>query len=161
MNDWTQIIRDHEKTVFGTAWRILGHVQDTEDVVQEVYLSAHRLYRTEKVHHWGALLRKLATCRALDRLRRRRHTLPLDGSEPAGPADGPEEALLEQELLDRLRHAVGQLQGREAEVFCLHYFEQLPGDQIADVLETSRGAVANALYKARSRLETLFTSQWR
>lgn len=161
MNDWKQIIDAHEKIVFGTAWRILGHVQDTEDVVQEVYLSAHRLYRTQEVRHWGALLRKLATCRALDRLRRRRHTVPLDGSEPAGVADGPEEAALEQELIDRLRAAIGQLPAREGEVFCLHHFEDLNADKIAEVLDTSRGAVANALYKARARLATLFISQWR
>ena len=32
MTDWDRIVREHGPMVFGTAWRILGHVADTEDV---------------------------------------------------------------------------------------------------------------------------------
>lgn len=161
MSDWKQIVRDHEKMIFGTAWRILGHVQDTEDAVQDVYLQAHSLFGKQKVRHWPALLRRLATCRALDRLRRRRATIPLDDAVLPGREDSPEELLAEQELVERLREVIAQLPEREGEVFCLHYFEQMPFERIAEVLDISRGAVATALYRARERLETLITSQWR
>lgn len=155
MIDWARLVREHESMIFGTAWRILGHVQDTEDAVQEVYLQAHRLHRDGRVHHWAPLLRRLAACRALDRLRRRRPTSPLDGLALAAAADAPEQAALQQELADRLRQAVAQLADREAEVFCLHHFEDLTNEQIAQVLDLRPGAVANALYKARLRLQTL------
>src|SRR3954447_6381089 len=79
VTDWDRIVREHGPLVFGTAWRILGHAADAEDVVQDVFLQVHRLEQVRPVRCWVALLRRLATCRALDRLRQRRATVPLDG----------------------------------------------------------------------------------
>jgi RNA polymerase sigma-70 factor (ECF subfamily) len=107
------------------------------------------------VRHWGGLLRRLAACRALDRLRRRKTTAPLDGLSLTDGAAGPEASLLQQELSERLRQALAQLPGREAEVFCLRYFDELSYQQIADALTIRVGAVAAALHKARARLEPL------
>lgn len=154
MTDWDRIVRDHGRTVFATAWRILGHTADTEDVVQEVFLQAHQMSQAETVRCWEALLRRLATCRALDRLRQRRLTVPLEGLSVAGAVtEEPEAAVMERELAERLRQALTQLPNREATVFCLRYFDDLPYEQIAQSLGISTGAVATALHKARARLE--------
>lgn len=155
MTDWDRIVREHGRTVFATAWRILGHAADTEDVVQEVFLQAHQMQLTEEVRCWEALLRRLATCRALDRLRQRRPTVSLDGVIVPSTADDPEALALEKELAARLRQAVALLPRREAAVFCLRYFDDLPYDEIARSLQISPGAVATALHKARARLESL------
>jgi RNA polymerase sigma-70 factor (ECF subfamily) len=155
VTDWDRIVRDYGPMVFGTAWRILGHAADTEDVVQDVFLQVHQLQRTRPVRHWGGLLRRLAACRALDRLRQRKTTAPLNGLCLADGAHGPEASLLHQELSDRLRQALAQLPRREAEVFCLRYFDELSYQQIADALSIRVGAVATALHKARARLEAL------
>ncbi len=155
MNDWDRIVRDYGPMVFGTAWRILGHAADTEDVVQEVFLQIHQMQRTRTVRHWGGLLRRLAACRALDRLRQRKTTASLNGLSVTDSADGPEAALIHRELSERFRQAVAQLPGREAEVFCLRYFDELSYQQIADALSIRIGAVATALHKARTRLEAL------
>jgi RNA polymerase sigma-70 factor (ECF subfamily) len=157
VTDWDRLVREHGPVVFGTAWRILGHVADTEDVVQEVFLEAHRLRQTQPVKHWGALLRRLAAYRALDRLRQRKSFVSLTDVNLEGSDPGPEEAAMERELADRLREAIAQLAQREAEVFCLRYFEELSYQQIATTLDISSGAVAVALHKARAKLEALLT----
>jgi RNA polymerase sigma-70 factor (ECF subfamily) len=157
MTDWDGIVREHAPRVFGTAWRILGHAADAEDVVQEVFLQAHQLQRMRPVRSWGGFLRRLAACRALDRLRQRRPALALDGLDPPGGTDGPEEAAMERELRDRLREALAQLPERESEVFCLRYFEDLSNPEIAELLFITPGAVATALSKARTRLESLLS----
>ena len=157
MTDWNRIVREHGPMVFGTAWRVLGHAADTEDVVQEVFLEAHRLRQTQPVRHWAGLLRRLATYRALDRLRQRKTTLPLDGLSLLSSGDGPEAEAIGRELAERLRQAVAQLPEREGTVFCFRYFEDLTYHQIADILDISSGAVATALHKARARLEDLLT----
>jgi RNA polymerase sigma-70 factor (ECF subfamily) len=155
VTDWDRIVREHGSVVFATAWRILGHAADTEDVVQEVFLQAHQMQQTEAVRCWEALLRRLAACRALDRLRQRRNTVPLEGLTLLSRADGPEAVAVERELAVRLRQAIARLPRREATVFCLRYFDDLPYEQIADTLQISVGAVATALHKARTRLESL------
>jgi RNA polymerase sigma-70 factor (ECF subfamily) len=109
----------------------------------------------EEVRCWEALLRRLAACRALDRLRQRRATVPLDGLSLAGSADSPEAVAIERELSARLRVAIAQLPRREATVFCLRYFEDLSYEQIAESLSIRVGAVATALHKARARLESI------
>ena len=155
MADWDRIVREQGPLVYRTAWRILGHAADTEDVVQEVFLQAHLFVQTRPVRHWSGLLRRLAACRALDRLRQRRSAVSLDGLELASNGETPDEAAVSRELADRLRQAIGELPPREAEVFCLRYFDDLPYQEIADTLSISSGAVAMALHKARAKLEAL------
>jgi RNA polymerase sigma-70 factor (ECF subfamily) len=155
VTDWDRIVREQGPGVFATAWRILGHAADTEDVVQEVFLQVHCLQQEHRVRCWGGLLRRLATCRALDRLRQRKRTVPLDGLALVSPAGGPEEEAVEHELAERLRAVLAQLPPREGEVFCLRYFDDLSYEQIADTLGMRSGAVGVALHKARARLETL------
>jgi RNA polymerase sigma-70 factor (ECF subfamily) len=159
VTDWDRIVREHGPTVFATAWRILGHAADTEDVVQEVFLQAHQMQQVQVVRCWEALLRRLASCRALDRLRQRRNTIPLDGLSLPSRADGPETAAIGNELAIRLRQALVHLPQREASVFCLRYFDDLSYEQIAEALQISIGAVATALHKARSRLESLLLEE--
>lgn len=153
---WDQIVREQGPMVFGLAWRILGHAADAEDVVQDVFLQAHQMQRVRPIDCWPALLRRLAACRALDRLRKRRATVPLDGLALAAAGDSPDAPLIERELLERLRQAVAELPEREASVFCLRYFEDLSNQRIAKTLNIRTGAVAVALHKARARLEPLF-----
>lgn len=155
MVDWDRIVREHGPVVFATAWRILGHAADTEDVVQEVFLQAHQMQQAQEVRCWEALLRRLAACRALDRLRQRRNMVSLEGMSIPTTLDDPEAVAVGRELAGRLRLAVAQLPRREATVFCLRYFDDLSYEQIADTLQISPGAVATALHKARARLEAL------
>src|SRR5438445_12450043 len=108
MTDWDRIVREHGPMVFGTAWRVLGHVADCEDVVQDVFLEAHRLQRLQTIRNWGGLLRRLATYRALDRLRQRKEWHSLNGAAAAA-AEGPEAAAIRNELAERLRQVLAQL----------------------------------------------------
>lgn len=155
MTSWEQIVENYGRMVFQTAWRILGHQADTEDVVQEVFLEVYRLRARLTVQSWPGLLRRIATCRALDRLRQRKPIASLNGYSLLSPADDPEQAAIGEELKQRLRDAIAQLPAREAGVFCLRYFEELTNAEIAQALNISPGAVGVALHKARARLEVL------
>jgi RNA polymerase sigma-70 factor (ECF subfamily) len=157
VTDWDRLVREHGASVFAAAWRVLGHAADAEDVVQEVFLEAYRLWSTRPVRSWAALLRRLATCRAVDRLRQRKFFVSMDGLNLVGSDPGPEERALEHELAGRLREAITQLTEREATVFCQRYFEDQSYQEIGDSLGITAGAVAAALHKARTRLEGLLT----
>jgi RNA polymerase sigma-70 factor (ECF subfamily) len=143
---------------FRTAWRLLGHAADTEDVVQEALMDAFRLHVGQTVQNWGALLRQLATRRAIDRLRKRRAAVlvPLGNLEVTAPeSQQPESVAAERELAERLRWAIAELPDREASVFSLRYFGEMANDEIAQALGISTDAVGVALHKARKRLKEL------
>lgn len=155
-DDWDQIVRDHGRMVFSTAWRILGHAADAEDVVQEVFIEAIHVSQTQEIRHWGGLLRRLATCRALDRLRQRRTCQSIDGMALPATSDGPEDVAIGRETADHLREAIAHLPEREATVFCMRYFDDLSYQRIAEILNIRLGAVSAALHKARGKLESVF-----
>jgi RNA polymerase sigma-70 factor (ECF subfamily) len=143
---------------FRTAWRILGHAADTEDVVQESLLEAFEVHNAQAVANWGGLLRRIATYRALDALRRRRPE-PLDPAPLADPGAPPDAAVIEHELHERLRAAIAGLPPREGEVFAMRYFGEMSNSEIAESLGIPTGAVAVALHKARGKLEMLFVTE--
>ena len=162
--DWELIVRTHGPMAFDTAWRLLGHAADTEDVVQEALLDAFRLHQRQPVANWGGLLRQLATRRAIDRLRKRCMVDPLPpkspGAERTSPVNlQPESSAIEQELADRLRLCVAELPDREATVFSLYYFGEMTNRHIADSLGISTDAVGVALHKARKKLKTMLGLQ--
>ena len=154
-SDWERIVREHGPMVFTTAKRVLGQSAEAEDVAQDVLLEAFRLNQTQPVRSWGGFLRRLATCRALDRLRVQKKSISLNGMDVKDYGHGPDQAAIAKELAGRLRQALAQLPRREGEVFCLRYFEDLSYQQIGEILGTLPGAVAQALHKARARLEEL------
>jgi RNA polymerase sigma-70 factor (ECF subfamily) len=153
--EWDQLVREHGSMVFRTAWRIVGNAADAEDITQEVFLEAHRLRARQAIGNWGGLLRRLSTCRSIDRLRERKNVLTCDAEQFAAASSDPAEAAIEKELAERLRLAITQLPRREAEVFCLRFFEGLGNEQIATALQIGAGAVGVALHKARTKLEAL------
>lgn len=140
---------------FDTAWRLLGHVADAEDVVQESLLDAFKLHGRQTVDNWGGLLRQLATRRAIDRLRQRRSTETLANEPAISEVNQPESMAIERELAARLRSAVAELPDREASVFSLRYFGELTNPEIATALGISTDAVGVALHKARGKLKRL------
>ena len=156
MTDWLALVREHTPMAFRTAWRILGHLQDTEDVVQEALLEVFRAHCHGKVHNWGAFVRVTATCRALDRLRRRRRSESLP-DVPSPGHESPERVAEAKELAQWLRSAVAALPPRQAEVFSLCYFGELSNAEIASALNITNDAVAVALHKARASIASKHT----
>jgi RNA polymerase sigma-70 factor (ECF subfamily) len=155
VTNWSSIVRSYGPVAFDTAWRLLGNVADAEDVVQETLLDAFRMHAREDIDNWGGLLRRLATRRAIDRLRRRRKSEVAPHEPLAGVSDQPESAAIERELADRLRRAIAELPDREASVFSLRYFGELTNPEIALALSISPTAVGVALHKARAKLKQM------
>ena len=162
--DWESIVQTHGPMAFDTAWRLLGHVADTEDVVQEAFLDAFQLHGRQPVGNWGGLLRHLAARRAVDRLRKRRVVAPLPPEAvtselAASESEQPESVAAEWELADRLRWAMAELSDHEARVFSLRYLGEMTNSEIAETLGISTDAVGVALHKARKRLKALLGLQ--
>src|SRR5690349_19158063 len=108
--DWEQLVREFGPAVFAAAWRVLGHAADTEDVVQDVFAEAYRLYRDATVRNWPGLLVRISTCRALDRLRKSEKAAaePLTNEE-AATEPSPDSEAMAGELAVRLRAALATL----------------------------------------------------
>jgi RNA polymerase sigma-70 factor (ECF subfamily) len=149
--DWSWIVQTHGGRVFGVAMRILGSVQDAEDVSQDVFLEACEIYSAGAVQSWAGLLVRLATLRSLDLRRRHRPTAELFERDCTASSD-PAARLIRNELAESLSSAVIRLPDKQATVFIMSCYEEMARDEIAGVLRISPEAVSTLLYKARQRL---------
>jgi RNA polymerase sigma-70 factor, ECF subfamily len=160
VTDLKTIVDQHGQLVWTTVWRLLGNPADALDAYQETFLEAVKVARREPVRDWCALLRHLATARALDLLRarcRQRNRTDVLGDPHAlvsREADPSEEAEA-NELAERLRAALTQLPHEQAEVFCLSCLDKLSYREIAGRLKLTTSAVGVLLHRARQRLRDL------
>jgi RNA polymerase sigma-70 factor (ECF subfamily) len=104
-------------------------------------------------------LQRLATARAVDRvrqrLRRRRREEPADLALAAGTNHAPAERVEAEELAAALRWGLAQLPARQAEAFCLHELGDWSCQDIADQLGISANAAGAILHRARQKLQEL------
>ena len=161
MPDWQEILSRDGPPAWRAAYRITGNRADADDCLQQALFGALELARRAPIRHWGALLRRLATARALDRLRERcrRPGGPMADWDALECAPAPASRDLEEaELAERLRNALGRISARQAEVFSLHCLEGLTYEEIAGQLGVSVAAVGVHLHRARERLRELVSS---
>jgi RNA polymerase sigma-70 factor (ECF subfamily) len=156
MTDWSQVVEEHGGVVWRTAYRLLGNEADAADCFQRTFVSALELSRKEAVRHWPALLRRLATARALEQLRRRHRVGRRWTALPEGCADrrtpGPAQAAAARELAGDLRQALAELDPVQAEVFCLACLEDLPYREVAGHLGVTVNHVGVLLHRAKAFL---------
>ena len=160
-------------------YRILGSLQDAEDLLQETLLAAWRgLEHFEGRASLRAWLYRIATNRCLNMLRdrgRRPQEAPLmaDPPEPTRRTDpiwlepypdalfeGVADTSSAPEARYEMREAVGlafvaalqQLPPRQRAVLVLHDVLGFKNAEVADMLETSHASVKGALQRARATL---------
>jgi RNA polymerase sigma-70 factor (ECF subfamily) len=160
MVNWDLIVSREGPAVWRTLHRLLGDRADAEDCFQETFLAALSVWKREAVEHPRALLNRMATTRALDRLRQRyRHNARISGgAEPdelSSRGAMPEQLAEASELSERLRKAISTLPEKQAQAFCLYYLEGWDYQQIAGHQEGTVNAVGVLLHRARHRLREL------
>jgi RNA polymerase sigma-70 factor (ECF subfamily) len=157
VHDWQAIVKDYGPTVWQTAYRLLGNHADTADCFQDTFLAAFEFAQAQPVRNLPGLLVRLATTRAIDRLRQRSRQQHYsaegqDGTETVGRGPDPAGHAQVQELAGQLREAIGRLPPQEASVFCLRYLNDMSYRQIARELKIGINVVGVALYRAKAKL---------
>ncbi|UCG57518.1 MAG: sigma-70 family RNA polymerase sigma factor [Phycisphaerales bacterium] len=161
--NWQVIIEEHGPIVWQTAYRLLGNHAETADCFQETFLCALDVSQRQRVRNFPALLVRLATTRAIDRLRER---LRRSRHEPgfveratvrrANPS--PDRQAQLNELATTLRDALAELPSQEAKAFCLRYLNDMSYRQIARELHIKTNAAGVLLHRAKAKLRGLLDS---
>jgi RNA polymerase sigma-70 factor, ECF subfamily len=159
-----ELIEAHQQRIVATVTKMLGDDCDAEDVAQQVFIrvwkSAPRYEATAKFTTW---LYKITRNLVFNELRRRqRHptqsldAAPEEGHRPLQTADGatraPDETLLDDELQNAIQRAIEQLPEVQRMAIVLRRYDDLPYEEIAEILELSVPAVKSVLFRARADL---------
>ena len=135
-----------------------GGAGNAEDVVQEVWLAAHRqLRRLKEVAAFKSWLYRIARNKALD-ARRARRMEPINGSaetfDPIAPggADGADGPDFSPEDAARVHEGLRQLTLEHREVLTLRFLEDMSHADIAAVTGADVGTVKSRIFYAKQSL---------
>jgi RNA polymerase sigma-70 factor (ECF subfamily) len=131
------------------AYALTGNRDRADDLAQEAFVGAIRsLPRFDPERPFRPWLKRIVVNTGIDELRRlRRRELPLDWFDDREPAD---EAA--REASDDLVRAVRALAPSRRVVVVLHYWLDLPVDEIAALLNVPYGTAASRLSRALADL---------
>jgi RNA polymerase sigma-70 factor (ECF subfamily) len=157
MEAFETIYRRHAARLYSLACRMAGSPEDGEDLLQEIFLQAHRKMSSFKGDAaLGTWLYRLALNHCLDFVRGRQakmskltESLDQDGAlEPTARHDTPITRLDLDRALERLPEGC-----REA--FVLHDVEGFDHKEVAELLGIAEGTSKSQVFKARLRLRGL------
>ncbi len=154
--DFERWFAEHHDLVFRAAWRVTGNAEDSEDVLQTVFMRLLR-HSGAPISNVRAYLHRAAVNAALDLVRARRDSssVPLEVVEPVLSDDSrlrPDRRQDARELRSVLRRAIRRLSASAAEIFVLRYFEGYSNPEIASMVGSSDIAVSVSLHRTRAKL---------
>jgi RNA polymerase sigma-70 factor (ECF subfamily) len=145
------LVDRYQKRLFTVALRMLGNVQDAEDVTQTVFLNAFlKLGTYDPKYRFFSWVYRMTVNESLNQLKRRKPTVTLeDAFEVPAPGAAPDRAT---EAEDRVGKALMGLKPDDRAVVVLKHFLFFSYEEIAEVLDIPVKTVKSRLFTARERL---------
>jgi RNA polymerase sigma-70 factor (ECF subfamily) len=157
----TRFVQQNLRRIFLLIYRIVGNVDDAQDLTQEAFIKAlqrqAQLKDLDKAAHW---LSRIAANTAIDFLRRNKKFSFVDVNHLSETAhdglENPEQSLLRGERKLQLDGGLAELTARERMALLLRDVEDMPADEVASLMNCSmatvRSHIANARIKFRRYL---------
>lgn len=169
--EFSRLVTDHGEALYRVAFRLIGHAQEAEDVVQETFRSAwtsrerfevvaaddQAEFSDDASAEPGAVAQRsqrawllaILRRRVADRWRRRGHDLPMHATVEMG-VDEPDP--IEAGYTDEMQRALQRLPGELRESLLLVVVGELTHQEAADLLGVPVGTVLSRVSRARARL---------
>ena len=163
--NWESVCEHYGPLVWRTAYRLLCNDEETSDCFQEVFMAAVNYTKGAPVRSWPAFLRRLATARSLDILRKRfvRREQYVDAEQLVGMlavTDDPSDRARDAEFVEAVRMALSRLPELQGVATTLMLVEGLSYWQIAKHLGKNVIAVRALVHRGRENLR-LMLNDWR
>ncbi len=146
-------IRDYRERIFLVILRFVKNRDDAKDLAQETFIRAYRSRNNfrgdSSIYTW---LYRIAINLAINHKNRNHPMSSLDETPEIPGSDDPSDGLLNTELGRNIEAAVAALPARQRTVFILHYHEEKPHAEIANLLGITEGAVKANYHQAVKKL---------
>lgn len=157
-----EVYRAHSGRLYNVAFRMLGNPADAEDLLQEIFLAAHRKLETFRGDSaLGTWLYRLAVNLCLDYLRSRtgRAIQVTDALEDDNVLPDTSSRGLAEQTVTRmdLERAMAHLPEGCRMAFVLHDIEGLEHREVAEAMGIAEGTSKSQVHKARLRLRALLS----
>lgn len=146
----------YKEKVFRLAYLISGSYSDSEDIVQEAFVTCYENRKQLKEPAcFSKWLCQIVTRAAWRYCRKRGKENPVEevfDECQADPAPPPCEEAIRREERKRIREAVKRLEMKQRTVVVLYYYQQMTTKEIAKVMGCMEGTVKSRLHTARKKL---------
>jgi RNA polymerase sigma-70 factor, ECF subfamily len=148
--------------IYAVAYKMLGSVEEAEEVVLDVFAQVWRTARTydsqkSRVDSWLFMQTRSRTLDILRKRKRQARTVDVSkqvASDSAGVL--PDEHVVIRERRDRIQAALAQIPAEQRRVIELAYFQGLTQSEIAQVTGWSLGTVKTRIRLGLSKLRGLY-----
>lgn len=163
-----ELIERHQNAVVGTVAKMLGNPSEAEDIAQQVFL---RLWKARARYQVKAkfttylytITRNQVFNESRRRSRRKESSLDQRKEDyelelPANPNQQPDNEQLNAELRAAIDEAIAALPEKQRLAVVLRRYQNLPYEEIAEVLGLTISAVKSQLFRARGTLRQSLAS---
>lgn len=161
---YSDIVSLYQQKVYQVCYRMLNNQHEAEDIAQEAFIRAYtNLHTFDLKRKFSTWLFRIATNLCIDRIRKKKPDYYLD-AEVAG-TDGldmysqisstdrlPEEEIERMELQERIQYEISGLPEKYRTVIILKYIEELPLQEISEILDMPLGTVKTRIHRGREVL---------
>lgn len=154
---YNEIVRKYQKQVYWVIRKIVQDHDETDDITQEVFIKVHSAlkdFREESnLFTW---LYRIATNYAINHTRKVkvRNTVSVEMvAEPMVSTDKRTDELMDDEVRRKtLEEAIETLPMQQRAVFNMRYYDELPYDEIAEILGKSTGGIKANYFHAVKKI---------
>ena len=163
-NAFAEIVELFQDKLYRVCFRMLGNRHEAEDIAQEAFVRAFiNIHTFDTKRKFSTWIYRIATNLCIDRIRKKKPDYFLDAevagteglnmySQIASTEELPEEEVLKMEMQDRVQYEISRLPDKYRAVIVLKYMEDLPLQEISDILEMPLGTVKTRIHRGREAL---------
>ena len=155
------LVKKYQERLYWHIRRMLVHHEDTNDVLQNMFVKIWRslanFRQDSSLYTWMYRIATNETLTYLEQQKKRRSlSISDDGSELGSVLSNSlkaEKGFDANNLEWKLQLAIQSLPEKQRAVFTLRYYDEMPYEKMAEVLETSEGSLKASYHHAAKKVE--------
>lgn len=153
-----ELVRLYMRQAFQVAYRVVGHREDAEDLVQEVFLAAHQyLDSFDVTRPFGPWVMRIVVNRGANLRRSRTRRTTEDEVDGVSTAPSALEESERAELRMILTRALATLPERQRMIVTLFDVDGMTSSEIGEMMDLAPGTVRWHLHEARRALRSVLS----
>jgi len=160
---FSELVQMHQKQVINTCFGFLGNYEDAQDVAQNVFIkvyeSAHSFRKESKISTW---IYRIAVNESLNykkRLSRKNFLKYFDFLNQNNKIENNSNLIVSEAIFELeeknsvINKALDKLPENQRIAFTLHKYDDIPYQQISEIMNISNSAVESLIFRAKQNLQ--------